>query len=82
MIQAMELPLIWLPPRSSPKLPPTAPCSLPPLPPPPLLQVVPVFEGLSGGAGSLIKYNPLSNITSAECWNFLRVMVSCPAELR
>ena len=51
--------------------------------PSPVLQVDPVFEGLSGGAGSLIKYNPLSNITSAECWNFLRVMVSMsPAGMR
>lgn len=41
----------------------------------PVVQVDPVFEGVTGGAGSLIKYNPLSNITSAEVWNFLRVMV-------
>jgi adenylyl-sulfate reductase (glutathione) len=40
----------------------------------PVVQVDPVFEGLDGGAGSLIKYNPLSNVTSAEVWNFLRVM--------
>lgn len=40
----------------------------------PVVEVDPVFEGLEGGAGSLIKYNPLSNITSAEVWNFLRVM--------
>ncbi|PSC67291.1 5 -adenylylsulfate reductase [Micractinium conductrix] len=40
----------------------------------PVVQVDPVFEGVDGGAGSLIKYNPLSNITSPECWNFLRVM--------
>lgn len=40
------------------------------------LQVDPVFEGVTGGPGSLIKYNPLSNMTSAEVWNFLRVMVS------
>lgn len=39
------------------------------------LQVDPVFEGLDGGEGSLIKYNPLSNMSSAETWNFLRVMV-------
>lgn len=37
-------------------------------------QVDPAFEGLDGGAGSLIKYNPLSNVTSAEVWNFIRVM--------
>ncbi len=30
--------------------------------------------GEAGGPGSLIKYNPLSNMTSAETWNFLRVM--------
>ena len=35
-----------------------------------------MFEGLSGGAGSLIKYNPLTNVSSSEVWNFLRVMVS------
>ncbi|KAG2483292.1 hypothetical protein HYH03_017839 [Edaphochlamys debaryana] len=40
----------------------------------PVVQVDPVFEGLEGGPGSLIKYNPLSNMTSAEVWNFLRVM--------
>ncbi|KAL4853877.1 5'-adenylylsulfate reductase 3 [Chlorella vulgaris] len=40
----------------------------------PVVEVDPVFTGLEGGPGSLIKYNPLSNITSAECWNFLRVM--------
>lgn len=49
---------------------------------PPTLQVDPVFEGLDGGAGSLIKYNPLTNITSAEVWNFLRVMVSQRARQR
>lgn len=40
----------------------------------PVVQVDPVFEGLAGGAGSLIKYNPLSNMSSPEVWNFLRVM--------
>jgi len=39
----------------------------------PVVQVDPAFEGVDGGAGSLIKYNPLSNLTSAETWNFLRV---------
>ena len=34
----------------------------------PVVQVDPVFEGAAGGPGSLIKYNPLSNLTSAECW--------------
>mmetsp|Transcript_31383 Transcript_31383/g.80089 ORF Transcript_31383/g.80089 Transcript_31383/m.80089 type:complete len:416 (-) Transcript_31383:289-1536(-) len=40
----------------------------------PVVQVDPAFEGLEGGQGSLIKYNPLSNVTSAEVWNFIRVM--------
>ena len=40
----------------------------------PVVQVDPVFEGVDGGAGSLVKYNPLSNVSSAEVWNFLRVM--------
>jgi len=40
----------------------------------PVVQVDPVFEGMDGGAGSLVKYNPLSNVSSAEVWNFLRVM--------
>nr|QKY14993.1 5'-adenylylsulfate reductase 2 (APR2) [Polytomella parva] len=40
----------------------------------PVVQVDPVFTGSEGTPGSLIKYNPLSNITSNEVWNFLRVM--------
>uniref|UniRef100_A0A383WMC5 Thioredoxin domain-containing protein n=1 Tax=Tetradesmus obliquus TaxID=3088 RepID=A0A383WMC5_TETOB len=40
----------------------------------PVVEVDPVFEGVTGGPGSLIKYNPLSNVSSAEVWNFLRVM--------
>ena len=38
------------------------------------MQVDPSFEGLDGGEGSLIKWNPLANIESADIWNFLRVM--------
>ena len=41
----------------------------------PVLQVDPVFEGQAGGQNSLVKYNPLSNVSSQEVWNFLRVMV-------
>ena len=41
----------------------------------PVLQVDPVFEGRAGGQNSLVKYNPLSNVSSQEVWNFLRVMV-------
>eukprot|EP01025_Chloroclados_australasicus_P051627 TRINITY_DN6021_c0_g1_i1.p1 TRINITY_DN6021_c0_g1~~TRINITY_DN6021_c0_g1_i1.p1 ORF type:complete len:454 (-),score=36.01 TRINITY_DN6021_c0_g1_i1:286-1533(-) len=40
----------------------------------PAVQVDPVFEGVEGGPGSLIKYNPLTDMSSAEVWNFLRVM--------
>ena len=40
-----------------------------------VVQVDPVFEGADGGQSSLVKYNPLSNVSSAEVWNFLRVMV-------
>ena len=47
----------------------------------PVVQVDPVFEGQAGGPGSLIKYNPLSNVTSQEVWNFLRVMVSMSMEM-
>ena len=32
----------------------------------PVVEVDPVFEGEAGGPGSLIKYNPLSSVTSAE----------------
>ena len=31
-----------------------------------------VFEGLEGGPGSLVKFNPLTNATSQEVWDFLR----------
>ena len=31
----------------------------------PVVQVDPVFEGSAGGPGSLVKFNPLSNVTSA-----------------
>ena len=41
----------------------------------PLVQVDPAFEGVTGGTGSLIKFNPLADMSSAEVWNFLRVMV-------
>ena len=32
-----------------------------------------MFEGLEGGPGSLVKFNP-ANATSQEVWDFLRVM--------
>ncbi|XP_051135240.1 5'-adenylylsulfate reductase 3, chloroplastic-like isoform X2 [Andrographis paniculata] len=40
----------------------------------PVLQVDPVFEGLAGGPGSLVKWNPVANVTGNEIWSFLRVM--------
>ena len=40
----------------------------------PAVQVDPVFEGAAGGANSLVKFNPLTNATSQEVWDFLRVM--------
>ena len=40
----------------------------------PAIQVDPVFEGKEGGAGSLVKFNPLTNASSQEVWDFLRVM--------
>jgi len=40
----------------------------------PACQVDPVFEGAKGGAGSLVKFNPLTDATSQEVWDFLRVM--------
>ena len=44
----------------------------------PVAQVDPAFEGVEGGPGSLVKFNPLSNVTSQEVWTFLRVMVPPP----
>ncbi|KAJ4829105.1 aspartic proteinase precursor [Turnera subulata] len=40
----------------------------------PVVQVDPVFEGLDGGAGSLIKWNPMANVEGGDVWNFLRAM--------
>ncbi|XP_065877626.1 5'-adenylylsulfate reductase 3, chloroplastic-like [Euphorbia lathyris] len=40
----------------------------------PVVQVDPVFEGLDGGVGSLIKWNPMANVEGADAWNFLRTM--------
>ncbi|CAI0431111.1 unnamed protein product [Linum tenue] len=33
-----------------------------------------VFEGLEGGAGSLIKWNPVANVDGGDIWKFLRAM--------
>ncbi|KAF9619127.1 hypothetical protein IFM89_005141, partial [Coptis chinensis] len=33
-----------------------------------------VFEGVDGGVGSLIKWNPVANVDGRDIWNFLRAM--------
>jgi len=38
----------------------------------PVVEVDPVFEGVEGGPGSLVKFNPLSNMSSAEVSNQLQ----------
>lgn len=40
----------------------------------PVVQVDPAFEGVEGGPGSLIKWNPVANVDGADIWNFLRAM--------
>jgi adenylyl-sulfate reductase (glutathione) len=40
----------------------------------PVVQVDPSFEGLDGGAGSLVKWNPVANMDGKDIWNFLRTM--------
>lgn len=40
----------------------------------PVVQVDPVFEGLDGGIGSLVKWNPVANVGSKDIWDFLRSM--------
>ncbi|KAL5731219.1 adenylyl-sulfate reductase (glutathione) [Ranunculus cassubicifolius] len=40
----------------------------------PVVQVDPVFEGVDGGVGSLVKWNPVANVDGADIWNFLRAM--------
>ncbi|XP_068637987.1 5'-adenylylsulfate reductase 3, chloroplastic-like [Aristolochia californica] len=40
----------------------------------PVVQVDPSFEGLDGGTGSLIKWNPLANVEGRDIWHFLRTM--------
>lgn len=40
----------------------------------PVVQVDPVFEGLDGGVGSLVKWNPVANVKGNDVWNFLRAM--------
>ncbi|KAM7500974.1 hypothetical protein LguiA_025388 [Lonicera macranthoides] len=40
----------------------------------PIVQVDPSFEGLDGGAGSLVKWNPVANVQGTDIWKFLRAM--------
>ncbi|XP_028793723.1 5'-adenylylsulfate reductase 3, chloroplastic [Neltuma alba] len=40
----------------------------------PVVQVDPVFEGMDGGIGSLVKWNPVANVKGHDVWNFLRTM--------
>ncbi|CDY33547.1 BnaC02g26090D [Brassica napus] len=40
----------------------------------PVVQVDPVFQGLDGGAGSLVKWNPVANVERNHVWSFLRAM--------
>lgn len=40
----------------------------------PVVQVDPSFEGLDGGAGSLIKWNPVADVDGKDIWTFLRTM--------
>ncbi|XP_043808476.1 5'-adenylylsulfate reductase 1, chloroplastic isoform X2 [Manihot esculenta] len=40
----------------------------------PVVQVDPVFEGMDGGVGSLIKWNPMANVEGLNAWNFLGAM--------
>ncbi|KAK9155682.1 hypothetical protein Sjap_003162 [Stephania japonica] len=40
----------------------------------PVVQVDPSFEGLDGGAGSLIKWNPVANVEGRYIWSFLHAM--------
>ncbi|KAJ7521165.1 hypothetical protein O6H91_19G040900 [Diphasiastrum complanatum] len=40
----------------------------------PVIQLDPSFEGIEGGIGSLVKWNPLANVSGADIWNFLRTM--------
>uniref|UniRef100_A0A1J3IUH5 adenylyl-sulfate reductase (glutathione) n=1 Tax=Noccaea caerulescens TaxID=107243 RepID=A0A1J3IUH5_NOCCA len=40
----------------------------------PVVEVDPVFEGLDGGEGSLVKWNPVANVEGNDVWSFLRTM--------
>ncbi|PON51471.1 Thioredoxin-independent 5'-adenylylsulfate reductase [Parasponia andersonii] len=40
----------------------------------PVVQVDPSFEGMDGGIGSLVKWNPAANVEGQDIWSFLRAM--------
>ncbi|KAH9651884.1 5'-adenylylsulfate reductase 1 [Citrus sinensis] len=40
----------------------------------PVVQIDTSFEGIDGGIGSLVKWNPLANVKGQDIWNFLRAM--------
>uniref|UniRef100_A0A5B7AKS5 Adenosine 5'-phosphosulfate reductase n=1 Tax=Davidia involucrata TaxID=16924 RepID=A0A5B7AKS5_DAVIN len=40
----------------------------------PVVQVDPSFEGMDGGIGSLVKWNPVANVERRDIWNFLQAM--------
>ncbi|KAB1215181.1 5'-adenylylsulfate reductase 3, chloroplastic [Morella rubra] len=40
----------------------------------PVVQVDPSFEGMNGGVGSLVKWNPVANVEGRDIWNFLQAM--------
>lgn len=40
----------------------------------PVVQIDTSFEGIDGGIGSLVKWNPLANVEGQDIWNFLRAM--------
>ncbi|XP_021906187.1 5'-adenylylsulfate reductase 3, chloroplastic-like [Carica papaya] len=40
----------------------------------PIVQVDPSFEGMGGGIGSLVKWNPMANLEGHEVWSFLQAM--------
>lgn len=40
----------------------------------PVVQVDPTFEGVDGGIGSLVKWNPVANMEGQDIWTFLRAL--------
>ncbi|XP_057960620.1 5'-adenylylsulfate reductase 1, chloroplastic-like [Malania oleifera] len=40
----------------------------------PVVQVDPSFEGMDGGIGCLVKWNPVANVEGQDIWSFLRAM--------